>query len=364
MFASSTTNEIADDFYFDTVTLRAGFSSTAVTVTSSSSPTSSASPGPDLGTTTLSHSHSFRHSANYLSLQETHSFMQKLQPTKTSQQRFLSSNAIESAVTDKAHFDTVIFASHLTSIGSMVSLSSVRGVFTTGGLSTTPTSPNYPSGHTEKTQTSTTSTRLQGMFSFTQNIQTTKTSQQRLSSNNVSGFDVSDDFYFNTVLLITRFASEVSIVSLSSRRALSTSGRFQLISTSFPQSYYFRHTANAFTTLTGSRGITYLTQNIQATKASQQRILSSNTIGSEVSVDVYSNKVMPSSHFTTAHAASMVILSSSPSFFPSDGLFLSGNKSSVTKVSETDRGETHTIQPTKTSQQRMFSSDATTFKGN
>lgn len=364
VFASSTTNEIADDFYFDTVTLRAGFSSTAIIVTSSSSPTSSASPGPDLGTTTLSHSHSFRHSANYLSLQETHSFMQKLQPTKTSQQRFLSSNAIESAVTDKAHFDTVIFASHLTSIGSMVSLSSARGLFTTGGLSTTPMSPNYPSRHTEKTQTSTTSTRLQGMFSFTQNIQTTKTSQQRLSSNNVSGFDVSDDFYFNTVLLITRFASKVSIVSLSSRRALSTSGRFQLISTSFPQSYYFRHTANAFTTLTGSRGITYLTQNIQATKASQQRILSSNTIGSEVSVDVYSNKVMPSSHFTTAHAVSTVILSSSPSFFPSDGLFLSGNKSSVTKVSETDRGETHTIQPTKTSQQRMFSSHATTFKGN
>ena len=364
VFASSTTNEIADDFYFDTVTLRAGFSSTAIIVTSSSSPTSSASPGPDLGTTTLSHSHSFRHSANYLSLQETHSFIKKLQPTKTSQKRFLSSNAIESAVTDKAHFDTVIFASHLTSIGSMVSLSSVRGLLTTGGLSTTPMSPNYPSGHTEKTQTSTTSTRLPGMFSFTQNIQATKTSQQRLSSNNVSGFDVSDDFHFNTVLLITRFASEVSIVSLSSRRALSTSGRFQLISTSFPQSYYFRHTASAFTTLTGSRGITYLTQNIQATKASQQRILSSNTIGSEVSVDVYSNKVMPSSHFTSAHAVSMVILSSSPSFFPSDGLFLGGNKSSVTKVSETDRGETHTIQPTKTSQQRMFSSDATTFKGN
>ena len=272
VFASSTTNEIADDFYFDTVTLRAGFSSTAIIVTSSSSPTSSASPGPDLGTTTLSHSHSFRHSANYLSLQDTHSFMQKLQPTKTSQQRFLSSNAIESAVTDKVHFDTVIFASHLTSIGSTVSLSSARGLFTTGGLSTTPMSPNYPSRHTEKTQTSTTSTRLPGMFSFTQNI--------------------------------------------------------------------------------------------QATKASQQRILSSNTIGSEVSVDVYSNKVILSSHITSAHAVSMVILSSSPSFFPSDGLFLSGNKSSVTKVSETDRGETHTIQPTKTSQQRMFSSDATTFKGN
>ena len=367
MFASGTTNEITDDFHFDTVTLRAGFSTTAIMVTSSSGPTSSASLGPHLGTTTLSHSHSFRHSAKDLTsaVPETHSFVQKIQPTKTSQQPFLSSNVIESAVTDKVHLVTVIFASHLTSIGSTVSLSSVRGLSRSVGLhlSTTPMSPNYPSRHTAKTQTSTTLTRLQGMLSLTQNIQATKTLQQKLSSGNVNGFEISDGFNFNTVLL----TSTVSIVSLSSSPAYSTSGRFQGISTIFPQRYYSRHTAKelAFTTLTGSRGMPYFTQNIPATKASQRMILSSNTISFEGSVDVYSNKAILSTHFTSAHSVSMVILPSIPSFSASDGPFLNGNKSSVTKeVSETDMREKHTIQPTRASRQRMFSSDATDFKGN
>ena len=277
MFASGTTNEVTDDFHLDTVTLRAGFSNTAIIVTSSSGSTASASPGPHLGTATLFHSHSVRHSTNDLTstVQETRSFMQKIQPTKTSQQRFLSSNFIESAVIDKVHSDTVISASHSTSIGSTVSLSSVRGLSTSVGLrlSTNAMSLNYPSGHIAKPQTSTTSTRLQGMVSFTQNI--------------------------------------------------------------------------------------------QASKASQQRMLSSNIIDFEVSVDVYSSKVKFSSHFTSAHSVSMTILSSSHSLSASDGIFLNGNTSSVTKeVTETDREETHTIQPTKTFQQRMFSSKATRFKGN
>ena len=369
MLASGTTNEVTDDFHFDTVTLRAGFSSTAIIVTSSSGPTSSASLGPHLGTTRLSHSHSFRHGANDLTsaVQETYSFMQKIQPTKTSQQRFLSSNVIGSA--DKVQFDTVIFASHLTSIASPVSLSSLRGLSSSVELylSTTPMSPNYSSGHTAKTQTSTTLTGLRGMPPFTQNIQATETLQQRLSSSNVGGFEVSDDFHLNTVLLVTRFMSTVSIVSLSSRPGLSTSGRFQLISPSSPQSYYSRHTAKElpFTSLKVSRGMPYFTQTIQATKASQRRILSSKTINFEVSVDVYSRKVTLGTRFTSAHSVSMVIVSSNPSFSASDGPFLNGNKSTVTKeASETDRRETHAIQPTRASQERMFSSDTTNIKGN
>ena len=111
----------------------------------------------------------------------------------------------------------------------------------------------------------------------------------------------------------------------------------------------------------------YSTQNIQATKAPQQRMLSSNDIGFEVSDDIYSNKVILSSHFRSAHGVSMVILSSSPILPTSDGLSFSGNKSSLTnEVPETGRGETNTIQPTKTSWQRPFSSDhdATGSKGN
>ena len=353
VFPSSTTTEVTDDFYFDTGTLRADFSNTAILVTSSSGPTSSASPGPHLGRTTLSLSHSFRNGAKELTsaVQETHSFTQKIQPTKTSQQSFFSSNVIESEVTDKVYFTTVIFASHSRSMGSMASLTSVPALSTPIGLhfSTTTLSPSYSSGHMTKAQTSSTLTGIQGILSFTQNIQATKTLQQRLSSSNASDLEVS---------LVTRFASTVSLVGLSSPPALFTSGGLDLITTRFSQSYYFRPTANELTsaTFTGSQGMLNFTQNIQATKASQQRILSSI----EVSGDVYSNNIVLKSQFTSAHAVSMVILSSRHTLPASDGLFLRGNKSSFTK----EVPGMHSIQLTKTSQQRMFSSDATGSKGN
>ena len=329
-------------------------------MTSLSGPSLSKSTGPHFGTTTLSQSYSFRQSAKQIlpTLRETHSFMQKIQPTETSQQRSLSSN-----------INTVKLATQFASAVSMVILSSRTALSTTGELhlSTPSLSLSNSFRHIAKDLTSTTLTGWREMFSFTQNIRAAKTSQQRLSSSNTIDLEVSDDFYVNTALLVTRFASTVSIVSLSSRPALSTSGSLHLITTRFSQSYYFRHTAKelASSTLTGSRGMLYSSQNIQATKASQQRTLSGNSIGFEASDDIYSSKVILSSHFTSAHAVSMVILSSSPGLHTSDGLFLSGNKSSFIKeVPETSRRETRTIQPTKTSQQRMFSGDATGSKGN
>lgn len=360
VFVSTRMNEVTDDFYFDKSTIRADFSNTASLMTSSSGPSLFKSAGPDFGTTTLSQSYSFRQSAKQIipTVREKHSFMQKIQPTETSQQRSLSSN-----------INTVKLATQFASAVSMVILSSRTALSTTGELhlSTPSLSLSNSFRHIAKDLTSTTLTGSREMSSFTQNIRAAKTSQQRLSSSNSIDFEVSDDFYFDTVSLVTRFASTVSIVSLSSRPALSTSGGLHLITTRFSQSYYFRHSAKelASSTLTASREMLYSTQNIQATKASQQRTLSSNTIGFEVSDDIYSSKVILSSHFTSAHAVSMVILSSSPGLHTSDGLILSGNKSSFTKeVPETGRRETRTIQPARTSQQRMFSSDATGSKGN
>ena len=272
VFASSTMNEVTDDFYFDTVTLKEGLSNSSSLVSSSTSPTFSTSAELHFGTKTLSQSYSFRHSVKESTpaVRGTHS-MHKTQATRTYQQLFMRSHVIESVVTDD----------------------------------------------------------------------------------------------YNTVQLATQFASNVSMVISSSRLALSTAGELHFSTPTLSQSYSFRQTAKdlSSTTLKGSREMLSFTLN-GATKTSLPRLSSSNAIGFEVSDDVYSNKVILSSHFTSAHAVSMVILSSGPALPTSDGLFHSGNTSSFTKeVRERSRRETQNVSPTKTSQQ-MFSSDATGYKGN
>jgi len=350
--------KVTDDF--DKRTLRVGFSKKASLMTSSSDPTLSTSAGPHFGRTTFSQSYSFRQIMKQIipTVRETHSFKHKIQPTISSQQRPLSSE-----------INTVKLTTQFFSPVSMVFLSSRTALSKTGELHlSTPTLSQSNSFRLiAKDFTSTTLTGTQEMFSFTQNTREGKTSQQRLSSSNTISFEVSNVFNSNTVLLVTHFTSTVRIVSLSSRPVLSTSGGLHLVTTRFPQSYYFRHSAKetASTTLTGSREMLYSTQNIQATIASQQRLLSSNYIGFEVSDDIYSNEVTLSSHFRSVHGESMVILSSSPILPTSDRLSISGNESSVTKeVPESGRGETNTIQPTKTSWKRTLTNDATGSTGN
>lgn len=60
------------------------------------------------------------------------------------------SNVIEFVVIDKVYFDIVIFVFYLMSIGSMVSLLSVCGVFIMGGFSIILMFLNYLFGYMEK----------------------------------------------------------------------------------------------------------------------------------------------------------------------------------------------------------------------
>lgn len=371
VFASSTMNEVTDDFYFDTVTLRAGFSNTVSLVSSSSGPTFSTSARPQLGTTTLSQSHSFRHSAKEVtpSVRETRSFMQKIQPSKTSQQRFLSSNAIKSAVTDDFYINTVTIGTHFGSTIRLVSLSSGPALSTLDRLHviTTRLSQSHSIRHSAKEVTPT----ERETHSFMQKIQPTKTSQQRFSSSNVIDSEVTDDFYFNSVTLGTYFTSTVSTVILLSGPALSISDGLQLSTTTLSQSYSFRHSAKELPSTMSQETHSFI-EKIQATKTSQQRFLSSNAIESAVTNDFYYNTVTLGTHFS--RTTSMAILSSGPAFSTLDDLHLSTTTSesdsfrhSAKEVIPTGSRETHMftqkIQPTKISQQRFLSSNTIGSKG-
>ena len=366
MIASSAMNDVTDVFYLDTVTLREGLSNTAGQVSSLRSPTFSTSAGLHLSTTTLSQKYSFRHSAKDSTpvMRETHS-MPKKQATRTSQQLFVSCNVIESVVTDDFYYSTVKLTTQFGSRVSTMILPSRPAIYTSGGLhrSTTTLPQRYSFRHTTKEHTS---TILREKLSFTQNILATKTSQQRLFSSNAIDSDVSDDFYLKTITLVSHFTSTASIASLPSPPTLSSSVGHNLGTTTLSDSYSFRHTAKQLTstTLGVSHTMLSFTQNNRLTKTSQQRISSSSVIALEVSDNVFSNKVILSSYFTSAHAVSMVVLSSGHGLPISDGLFHRGNTSSFTKeMTERSKRETQKIQPTKTSQQ-MFSSDGTGSKGN
>jgi len=362
-------NDVTDNFYFDTVTLREGLSSTASQVSSLQSPTFSTSAGLHLSTATLSQKYSFRHSANDSTpaMRETHS-MPKKPATRTSQQLFMSSNASESVITDDFYYSTVKITTQFASRVSTMILPSRPAIYRSGGLhrSTTTLPQRYSFRYTAKQHTLTILTVLREKLSFTQNIRATKTSQQRLLSSNAIDSDVSDDFYLNTITLVTHFTSAASIASLPSPPTLSSSVGLDLDTTTLSHSYSFRHTAKQLTstTLGVSRKMLTFTQNNRVTKTSQQRISSRSVIGFEVSDNVCSNKVILSSYFTSAHAVSIVVLSSSHGLPISDGIFHRGNTSSFTKeMTERSRRETQKIRPTKTSRQ-MFSSDGTASKGN
>lgn len=369
VFASSAMNDVTDDFYFDTVTLREALSNTASQMSSLRSPTFSTSAGLHLSTATLSQKYSFRHTAkdSKPAMRETHS-MPKKPAIRTSQQLFVSSNVIESVVTDDFYYSTVKLTTQFGSRVSTMILPSRPAIYTSGGLhrSTTTLPQRYSFRHTAKEYASTILTVLREKLSFTQNIRATKTSQQRFFSSNAIHSDVSDDFYLDTITLVTHFTSTASIASLPSPPSLSSSVGLDLDTTTLSHSYSFRHTAKQLTSITlgVSRKMLNFTQNNRVTKTSQQRISSSSVIGFEVSDNVCSNKVILSSYFTSAHAVSMVVLSSGHGLPISDGIFSRGYTSSFTnEMTERSRRETQKIQPTKTSQQ-LFSSDGTGSKGN